>query len=67
MATFINRSAHTGSVPRHADLTRVLTRERRACAVERTILESLLTDLGDEYVERAQPRKRERAEARVAG
>lgn len=39
----------------------------KSCEIERTILESLLTDLGGAYAERALARKRERAMARVAG
>ena len=41
--------------------------DHKGCEVERSILESFLTDLGGEYAERVQARKRERAEARVAG
>ncbi len=41
--------------------------EHKGCEVERSILESFLTDLGGEYAERAEARKRERALARVAG
>lgn len=41
--------------------------DHKGCEVERLVLESFLTDLGGEYAERAQARKRERALARVAG
>ena len=41
--------------------------EHKGCAVEQTILESVLADLGGEHAERALARKRERAKARVAG
>lgn len=39
--------------------------DHKGCEVERSVFESFLTDLGGEYAERVQARKRERAPAQA--